>query len=235
MCASNSGDTVPAIAISRRCSSGSIIAPAERRQALFQLLHLVLDRRGFASEKIRRRTAETGIADPMDAVGRLRQVAALDFMWPLCASLDALQAASDREVNGAVVAGLEMQERKIADAAPVAAVQRVGSDQVERAGDVTAVVLRHHQQDAVGHALTQEAKELARQVRRAPFSVRGRSIESEERVPVVWLYIRAGEQLDTHRRIGVAPLALDLFALACIECAEEIVKAAIALVFPMKL
>src|SRR5690348_959855 len=124
ICACNSGDTVPAMAISRRCSSGSIAFPAERRQTLFQLVHLVLDRHGFAPEKIRDRAAETGVADPMGAIGRLRQIPALDFVRALRAGLDTLQAVGNCEVDGAVIARLEMQERKVADAAPVAAVKR---------------------------------------------------------------------------------------------------------------
>src|SRR5215472_896163 len=95
MCARSSGDTVPAMAISRRCSSGSIVFPAERRQVLFQLVHFVLNGHGFAPEKIRHRAAETGVADPVGAIGRLRQIPALDFVWALRTGLHALQAAGD--------------------------------------------------------------------------------------------------------------------------------------------
>ena len=65
------------------------------------------------------------MGDPVGGVGRLGQVAALDLVLALRAGLDALQAVLDGEVDGAVVAELEMQERPVAAAAPVAAVQRL--------------------------------------------------------------------------------------------------------------
>ncbi len=72
----------------------------------------------------------------MGAVGRHRQVAALDLVLALRAGLDAREPVLDGKVDGAVIADLEMQEREIAEAAPVAAIERVAADEVERAGDI---------------------------------------------------------------------------------------------------
>ena len=111
--------------------------------------------------------------DPVGAGGP-GQVAALDLVLALRAGLDA-QAAFDREVDGAVVAELEMQEGRVDDGAPVAAVERLSPQQVERAGDRLAILLRHHQHHLVAEPLAQQRPEVAREVgAAAPLLVGGR-------------------------------------------------------------
>jgi inorganic pyrophosphatase len=73
-----------------------------------------------------------------------------------------LQLALDGEVDGLVVADLEMQEGVVLDAAPVAAVEGVGADEVDRAGDVAAAAAGHDQEDVVGHALADQREECRR-------------------------------------------------------------------------
>lgn len=60
-------------------------------------------------------------------------------------------------------------------ATPVAAEERVRADHVERAGDGSAGVLRHHQQHVLRHGLPKHLEELARQVRLAPLPVCARA------------------------------------------------------------
>jgi hypothetical protein len=71
----------------------------------------------------------------MRRVGRLRQVAARDFVLALRAGFNMLQPAPDREVDGLIITDFEMQERMMLDRAPVAAEQRLGADEVDRACD----------------------------------------------------------------------------------------------------
>ncbi len=61
----------------------------------------------------------------MGRMGGHRQVAAGELVLALGAGLDALELAIDGELDGLVVAELEMQERVVLDGAPVAAEQRV--------------------------------------------------------------------------------------------------------------
>src|SRR5215468_3346179 len=82
-----------------------------------------LDGRPLAPKKVLDCDGETGIADPVCAPSRRRQVAALDFVLALRASLDARQLVGDRVFDGLIVAGLEMQEAEVAEAAPIAAVK----------------------------------------------------------------------------------------------------------------
>src|SRR5258708_28128235 len=129
-----------------------------------------------------------------------------------------------------------MEEGEIAGAARVAAIERVAPEQVEGAGDVAPAFLRHHQHDALGHALADEIEESARQIRVAPFAVRGRVVEAIERVPMARLDGAAGERLDLDAaRERIAPLAPDLLALARIERIEESVEALVAVILPMEL
>ncbi len=124
----------------------------------------------------------------------------------------------------------------ILDAAPVAAVEGAVADQVDGAGHVLPLALRHHQQDALGHALADEREEAAVEVGPAPFARAGIDVEPVERVPVGFGQIGAGDPLDGEPgRQRVAPLALDRLALARGQRAEEIVEGGVARIVPVEL
>ena len=187
-------------------------------------------------QEILHRPAQAGMGDPMRGVGRPRQIAALDLVPPLRAGLDALQPVRDREIDGAVIAEFEMQERPVAAAAPVAAVQRLGARQVQRAGHRLAGVLRHHQHHPVAQPLPQQRKERPGQIGAAPFAVDRRVVEAIERVPVRLGDVGAGQRVERQAGgVGVAPLAPQHLALARRQRAEEIVEARVARVLPMEL
>ena len=78
------------------------------------------------------------IGDVMGRIGGVRQVAARELVLALGAGLDALEPVRDRIVDRLIVAELEMQERMMLDRAPVAAVERVRADEIDRAGDPAA-------------------------------------------------------------------------------------------------
>ena len=100
---------------------------------LHQLLLRGLHIGALALEVVGDGAAQGGVGEVVGGIGGDGAVAARQLVLALRAGLDALQAARDREVDGLVVADLEMQERMVLDAAPVAAVERVGADEVERA------------------------------------------------------------------------------------------------------
>ncbi len=119
-----------------------------------------------------------------------------------------------------------MQERVLLDAAPVAAEQRVRADEVDRAGDVAAVALGHHQQDLVAHLLADDRIERAREIGPAPFARAGLHVELEERVPHAFGEVRAGQPVDGDAvRQRVLALAADGLALARGERGQEGVEA----------
>ena len=58
----------------------------------------------------RHRLAEAGVANPVRRIGARRQIGALQLVRALGAGLDAGQPMGDGEVDGLVLAGLEVQE-----------------------------------------------------------------------------------------------------------------------------
>ncbi len=118
--------------------------------------------------------------------------------------------------------------------APVAAIEAVAADEVQRAGDVAAAALGHDEQAAVTHRFADEREEAAVEVRPPPLAAAGFHVEIEERVPVPLLDFGAGEPLDEDA-VGqrLAPLLADGLALAAVERREEAVEIAIAAVEPV--
>src|SRR5258707_7452325 len=112
----------------------------------------------------------------MRAVGRYRQVTPLQFMRPLRPSLDPLQSVVDREFDGPVIAALEMQETVLARRAPVATVDRIAAEDVERAADILLAAPPHDQDELVGHALADQREEFPVQIGGPPFSVGCRKV-----------------------------------------------------------
>ena len=162
----------------------------------------------------------------MRRIGRHRHVAARQLVLALRAGLDPRELVLDREIDRLIVAQLEMQERVVLDRAPVAAVERVAADEVDRARDVAPGALRHHQQHLVAHGLADQRIELAREIRPAPFARAGLHVEREERVPDAFGQIGAGEPVHLDAVFQRArALAPDRLALARRERAEEIVEA----------
>src|SRR5512135_3282461 len=92
--------------------AGSVrVAAAAKWRLRRQFAHCRLDSRAFGFEKARHGPPQTRVCDPMRAPRRLRQITPLHLVLTLRAGLDALQAALDGELDGAVVAGLEVEER----------------------------------------------------------------------------------------------------------------------------
>ena len=82
-----------------------------------------------------RAAQKAAIGDPVRRIGRDRQVAARQLVLALGAGLDARQAVLDGVVDRLVVADLEVQAGVVLDGAPVAAVEAVAADEVQRAGN----------------------------------------------------------------------------------------------------
>src|ERR1700754_4889948 len=58
-----------------------------------------------------------------------------------------LRLAMTSRMSDLMVANLEMQEGVVFDAAPVAAIERFGADEIDRAGNGAAVAPGHDEQD----------------------------------------------------------------------------------------
>src|SRR3954451_10492872 len=102
-------------------SSSRLVGGLAERPGLGQFASRLRHIAPLPSKIVPHRPAQTGIDDMMRGVGGLRQVTARDLVLALRAGLDPLQAVLDRELDGLIVADLEMQERMVLDGAPVAA------------------------------------------------------------------------------------------------------------------
>ena len=93
-----------------------------KRTFFHQRLHILLYSRAFLHQEVPDSPPQSGMADPMCGVGWLRQISALDLVPALRPSLHSLQPVLDRPVDRSIIAKLEVEERKIPAAAPVAAI-----------------------------------------------------------------------------------------------------------------
>ena len=97
------------------------------------------DRRPLVPQVVGDCALEARVRELVRRIGHDGPVAARELVLPLRAGLDALQPSAQREVDRLIVADLEMEKRALLDRAPVAAVERVVADEVDRARDIAAV------------------------------------------------------------------------------------------------
>src|SRR5271165_7277828 len=112
-----------------------VFAPAERGMPLV-VGDCAVEGGPLVSEIVGDRLAQTRVGELMRRIGERRAVAARELVLSLGAGLDPPQSAVEREVDRLIIADLEMKERPVLDRAPVAAVERVVADEIDRACDV---------------------------------------------------------------------------------------------------
>src|SRR6185437_6319440 len=89
-------------------------------RAVFRKLFDLLGHRfALADQIFAHRATQSRMNDVMRRIGRHRHVAAQKLVLALRPRLDALQPARDGEIDGLIVAGLEMEERHILKRTPV--------------------------------------------------------------------------------------------------------------------
>src|SRR5690606_6360183 len=162
----------------------SVRIPAERRIGA-KFANPFLNRLTLPVEVFRDRFAQAGMGDPVRRTCKHGLVASRKLVLALSAGLDPRQPTFDRVVDGLIIADFKMQEWALLDTAPIASVERVGTDQVESASDGQGAIHGEHQKAFVGHSLMQESKEFPVQIGRAPLSSACIHIKSEERIPVL--------------------------------------------------
>src|SRR5215470_19344086 len=107
---------------------------AERRRFV-ELVDLGGDMTALVLEEVGDGAAQRRIGDVMRRMRRYRHIAARDLVLSAGAGLDAGELVLDGVLDRLIIADFEMQERVLLDAAPVAAEQRVGADEVDGARD----------------------------------------------------------------------------------------------------
>ena len=112
-------------------------------------------------------------------------------MAALRASLNPLETTLDCDIDRLIIAHFEMQEALLLSAPPIAPVQRILPDEMQRARDWRIVLIGQAQHHPIGHTLAQQIKRFAREVWRAPFARAGILIENPEYVPMLRLDVIA--------------------------------------------
>src|SRR5262249_10915032 len=147
----------------------------------------------------------------------------------------ALETMADRPVDGLIVAELEVEKRRRLERPPLASVERLAADEVERARDPVAAAPRQDENHLVRHPLADQGEEGAVQVWPAPFPRAGVNIEGEEGAQVLRADPGAGQSDDLDPRLRLAPLAPDGLAPGGGEGGEVVVEGRPAPVLPPEL
>src|SRR5271165_4004976 len=119
----------------------------------------------------------------MRRVGRRRHIASRYLVLTLGSGLYARQPVLNGILDGLVIAELEMQERVVLNGPPMTAEQRVGTDEIDCAGNPPLGALGHYQKDAVAHLLADQRIERAREIGATPLAGSGLHVEFEEGIP----------------------------------------------------
>src|SRR5690606_5582931 len=98
---------------------------------------------------------------------------------------NARQLVGDRVLDGLVITDLEVKVRMVLDGAPVAAVEAITADQVERSRDIAASPLCHDEQTPVPHDLAEQREESPADVRPAPLARAGVHVKVEKGIPML--------------------------------------------------
>src|SRR3990167_4098538 len=176
--------------------------------------HLIGDPAPLRIEIARDSLAKSRISDPVGGAGKDRLIAAGDLVLALRAGLHPGESALDREFDRLMVADLEMQERAILDPSPIAPIERVAADEVERAGDRASVGFSDDHHDFRRHRFGDLREERARQIGPPPFSPAGLLVEFPKRIPIALAEFAAGKASNGHPLASLPPFALQRLALA---------------------
>ena len=157
-------------------------------------------------------------------------------MLALGAGIETLQALGDGLVHTLVETGLEMQAVEFGQAAPVASIEAVATDQAEGHGHRPAALARQHHADRARHALGQQAEEVPGQVGRLAAHLVGIGVAEVDEVPLRLAEPGAFAPVELDALPGhLLALLADLLALARTEAVEEILEIPVTPVAPVVL
>ena len=162
-------------------------------------------------------------------------VTARELVRALRAGFDASESVPDRVFDRLVVAELEVQERPVLDRSPVAPVNRLRAQEVERTGNPPPAPPRHHQHDAVAHGTADDREERTVEIGPPPLARAGVHVEVEERVPDRLGQFGAAQPDNLDAVLSFLALPPDGFPFARGEGGEKIVETLVTVIEPVEL
>ena len=176
------------------------------------------------------------VGNRMPRMREHRLEAAHQFVFPLRACIERLQAQFDGQFNALVVTGFKMQVVVLLKAAPVTAVESVSPTQKKSPRNHLPIFCRHDHMQVLGHVFPHLFKELLSQIRPLPaFQVSG-LIEHVESGKNVVGDIPAMKPGEGNILLGHLPAFFAYgFALARGEFGQKVVEAAIVAIVPVEL
>ena len=136
-------------------------------------------------------------------------------MLTLGTCIEALQAVGDGVVHALVETGFEMQAVEFRQAAPVAAIEAVATEQAEGHGHRARALFGQDYAYGCGHALSQQAEKCAGQVGRLPTHRVGVGVAGVNKIPLGFAQLMALQPLELDTLpCHLFALFAHLFALA---------------------
>src|SRR5882724_13054687 len=100
------------------------------------------------------------MSQPVRRPRGVRHESPRELVFALRTPLEDTDAAFYAELERLVIADLEMQQRHVADRAPIAAVQHPGRENIEGARDRLSIELGKHHHEVFGKRLAEPPEEL---------------------------------------------------------------------------
>ena len=107
-----------------------------------------------------------------------------------------------------------MQKRHVAGAAPIAPIEAIRADKVQRARNRPVAIICEEQHNAVLHAFANKVEKRARQIRLPPFARTGILVKYPKGIPVISRNVRAADLRNTHGGLCSGTLLANGLALA---------------------
>src|SRR5882724_13121525 len=227
------------LAKSPRCSaacprtSRRFLVFCPERTAFGQLVDVALDSLRLAGKKFFHRVCELGMTQPVRRPRGARHESPCELVLALCAPLEDTDAALYAELQRLVIADLEMQQRHVADRAPVAAVQHERRENIEGARDRLSIELGKHHHEVFGKRLAEPPEELQIEIGRRVMRAVRVVVAAREKAPVLVADFGSCQPPHLHARFPYPPpLLADFLALRRGEIGEKLVEIRVATVFP---
>ena len=145
------------------------------------------------------------VAHPVEGAGRGREQSTGDLVLPLGTGLKAGPALLETQLDGSVIADLEVQALEAGLTPPVSAIEMSTSLEGQSPGSYLVPIQRKDRDGEMGETLLSQGEELGLEIRMSVFLGHGISIEALESRPLRSLQIGPSKDLNLHAQLRRPP------------------------------